>query len=150
MFNQRKPSQMNEKAENQANMLWGNIGSSIAERSAKFLEQKEAKQQLALKQKQAKEAANEELTFKPQINKAKRVGKQAVGGTAGLDKYMERVQKANKLKQEKKDLEQKVFGTGKNWTPQITQPNAPKLTVKKTQDENELNEDLSNAARKGW
>jgi hypothetical protein len=30
---------------------------------------------------------------------------------------MERVQKAKKLKQEKKELEQKVFGTGKNWTP---------------------------------
>lgn len=48
-----------------------------------------------------------------------------------MKKYMERVQKANKLKQDKKELEEKVFGTGKNWTPQITQPTAPKLTVKK-------------------
>ena len=48
--------------------------------------------------KQQKEMQVEELTFKPQINKSKRVGKQTVGGTAGLDKYLERVQKANKLK----------------------------------------------------
>ena len=44
---------------------------------------------------------------------------------------MEKIQKANKLKAEKKEIEDKVFGTGKKWTPGITQPNAPKLTVKK-------------------
>ena len=37
-----------------------------------------------------------------------------------MKKYMERVQKANKLKQDKKEMEDKVFGTGKNWTPSIT------------------------------
>jgi hypothetical protein len=30
---------------------------------------------------------------------------------------MEKVEKANKLKQNKKELEEKVFGFGKNWTP---------------------------------
>ena len=44
---------------------------------------------------------------------------------------MEKVEKANKLKQSKKEMEEKVFGFGKNWTPQITQPNAPKLTTKR-------------------
>ena len=79
------------------------------------------------------EQQNQELTFKPQINKPKARGnRNAVtnvsgnggaltpGQTAGMKKYMERVQKANKLKQEKKDMEEKVFGTGKNWTPSIT------------------------------
>ena len=49
-----------------------------------------------------------------------------------MQKYMERIQKGIKLKQEKIEIEQKVFNTGKNWTPQITQPNAPKLTAKRT------------------
>ena len=44
---------------------------------------------------------------------------------------MEKVQKANKLKQEKKDYEDKVFMNGKNWTPTITQTAPPKLTVRK-------------------
>lgn len=85
-----------------------------------------------------KEQQNENLTFKPQINKPKSralrnnaIGPQSSGGqgsvsgmtqnqTAGMKKYMERVQKANKLKQDKKEMEDKVFGTGKNWTPTIT------------------------------
>jgi len=87
---------------------------------------------------------NEELTFKPQINKPKGRGNRNIthisgnnaaltpGQSAGMKKYMERVQKANKLKQDKKDLEEKVFGTGKNWTPSITQPSAPKLNTKKS------------------
>ena len=29
-------------------------------------------------------------------------------------------------------MEDKVFGTGKNWTPTITQATAPKLTIKKS------------------
>lgn len=52
-----------------------------------------------------------------------------------MQKYMEKVQKAQKLKQEKAEIEQKVFGTGRNWTPQITQPNAPNLTVSKRIEE---------------
>ena len=77
------------------------------------------------------------MTFKPQINKPKTrgsrqnaIGPQSSGGqggvagtqiqNAGMKKYMERVQKANKLKQDKKEMEDKVFGTGKNWTPTIT------------------------------
>jgi hypothetical protein len=101
-----------------------------------------------LQQKELLEQQNEELTFKPQINKPKtRAARNAAGNAsapngastpgqrAGMKKYMERVQKANKLKQEKKEMEDKVFGTGKNWTPSITQPTAPKLTVKKPQPE---------------
>ena len=44
---------------------------------------------------------------------------------------MERVQKAQKLKAEKKQIEDKVFGTGKNWTPSVTKPQAPTLTTRK-------------------
>mmetsp|Transcript_29531 Transcript_29531/g.44941 ORF Transcript_29531/g.44941 Transcript_29531/m.44941 type:complete len:115 (-) Transcript_29531:301-645(-) len=83
------------------------------------------------------EMNNEELTFKPNLSKTKHRLAGSRGSTstqpnaAGLQKYLERVQKANKLKEEKKQIEDKVFGTGKNWTPQITQPSAPKLTVKK-------------------
>lgn len=52
---------------------------------------------------------------------------------AGMQKYMERVQKAKKLKEEKAQLEDKAFNKGKNWTPSVTQPNAPKLTAKRNQ-----------------
>lgn len=52
---------------------------------------------------------------------------------AGMQKYMERVQKAKKLKEEKAQLEDKVFNKGKNWTPSVTQPNAPKITAKRNQ-----------------
>jgi len=44
---------------------------------------------------------------------------------------MERIEKAKALKQEKKTKEDKVFSKGKNWTPSVTTPNAPKLTSKK-------------------
>jgi len=49
-----------------------------------------------------------------------------------MRKYLERVERANKLKQEKRQLEEKVFNTGKNWTPALTQPSAPKITAKRT------------------
>ena len=48
-----------------------------------------------------------------------------------MDKYMEKINKAKKLKEEKAELEKKVFGTGRNWTNKVTEPNAPNLTVKK-------------------
>jgi len=38
----------------------------------------------------------------------------------GMQKYMERVQKAKKLKEEKERLEDKAFKKGKNWTPSVT------------------------------
>ena len=55
-----------------------------------------------------------------------------------MDKYMEKIQKAKKLKEEKANMEKKVFGTGRNWTNKVTEPNAPKLTAKKNSyfDEN--------------
>lgn len=97
---------------------------------------------------------DENLTFKPQLhNKTPATrNKQSSVPTSnvGMQKYMERVQKANKMKQEKKDLEAKVFGTGKNWTPQVTQPAPPKLTVKKNNYmsgmmyDNQLTEDALN------
>ena len=51
----------------------------------------------------------------------------------GMQKYMERVQKAKKLKEEKEKAEEKAFKKGKNWTPSVTQPTAPKLTAKRNQ-----------------
>jgi hypothetical protein len=55
-----------------------------------------------------------------------------------MDKYMERINKAKKMKEEKAELEKKVFGTGRNWTNKITEPNAPRITTKKNSyiDEN--------------
>lgn len=52
---------------------------------------------------------------------------------AGMQKYMERVNKAKKLKEEKQQLEEKAFNKGKNWTPSVTQPTAPKITAKRNQ-----------------
>lgn len=65
-----------------------------------------------------KELSDDNLTFKPNINKPKQ---RMTGATApnsrGMAKYMEKVERANKLKQEKKQLENKVFGNGSTWTP---------------------------------
>ena len=56
-------------------------------------------------QKQMKEMANENLTFKPVINKPRTRAHPEFQGnhnpamnSVGMQKYMERVQKANKLK----------------------------------------------------
>ena len=35
------------------------------------------------------------------------------------------------MKAEKKQIEDKVFNTGKNWTPSVTKPQAPSLTTRK-------------------
>ena len=96
-------------------------------------------------QKEIKERENEDLTFKPQINRTKPVrGSNQNLKNAGMDKYMERINKAKKLKNDKAELEQKVFGTGRNWTNKVTEPNAPKLTSKKDrcEDGNFENGDL--------
>ena len=77
-----------------------------------------------------KEAQDENLTFKPVINR-KKIGTAVQPSTVGMQKYMERIEKAKKLKQEKQQIEDKVFAKGKKWTPTVTQPNAPKLTAKK-------------------
>jgi len=47
---------------------------------------------------------------------------------------MERVQKAQRLKQEKKMREDKVFSSGANWKPEATKPQAPSLTISKRQN----------------
>ena len=80
-----------------------------------------------------KELDDQNLTFKPNLNKPKTRAQMAPNTQAdrGMQKYLQRVDYANKLKKEKKDLEDKVFAKGKNWTPQVTTPNAPKLTAKK-------------------
>lgn len=108
-----------------------NVPGSIVERSLKWQEQKEKKTKAMIVQKELKEQNNEDLTFKPQINRAK--PRQAPGpvNNKGMDKYMEKINKAKKLKEEKAELEKKVFGTGRNWTNKVTEPNAPNLTVKK-------------------
>lgn len=54
------------------------VGESIAERSQKWQANKEKKQQEAQRIKEQKEMANQELTFKPHINRPKR----AAGGNA--------------------------------------------------------------------
>jgi hypothetical protein len=94
-------------------------GPSIAERSQKWQQNKEKKQLNAMKQKQMKELSDDNLTFKPNINKPKpRIGAGATApNSRGMAKYMEKVERANKMKQDKKTLEEKVFGNGKNWTP---------------------------------
>ena len=81
---------------------------------------------------------DENLTFKPQINRKgpgiTRQGQASVQPSmAGMQKYMERVNKAKKLKEEKQQLEEKAFNKGKNWTPSVTQPSAPKITAKRNQ-----------------
>ena len=48
--------------------------------------------------------------------------------SAGMQKYMERIQKVKALKDEKAQREEKAFGKGRNWKPNVTQPTAPKLT----------------------
>lgn len=68
-----------------------------------------------LVQKELKEQNNEELTFKPKINRMKPKQEEQINNK-GMDKYMERINKAKKLKEEKAELEKKVFGTGRNWT----------------------------------
>jgi len=48
-----------------------------------------------------REVEDENLTFKPQINRKKRDNNNVQPSTVGMQKYMERVEKAKKLKQEK-------------------------------------------------
>ena len=67
-----------------------------------------------------KEEDDQNLTFKPNINKPRTRATLQTNQPQvdkGMQKYMKRVQYANKLKKEKKDLEDKVFNKGKNWTP---------------------------------
>ena len=80
---------------------------------------------------------DENLTFKPQINRKgpgfirQSQSNNVQPSMVGMQKYMERVQKAKALKEEKAQLEEKAFKKGKNWTPSVTQPTAPKLTAKR-------------------
>ena len=90
-----------------------------------------------------KELSDDNLTFKPNITKPLKTRPGALApNTRGLDKYMEKIERANKLKQDKKELEDKVFGNGKNWTPQVTQGVAPKLTATKKNNLANPNDDL--------
>ena len=67
---------------------------------------------MAVRQKEQKEISNENLTFKPNINRPKRPQAASNLNNAGMQKYLEKIEKAKKLKQEKLDLEHKVFKTG--------------------------------------
>ena len=98
-----------------------------------------------MRQKQMKELSDDNLTFKPNITKPvkTRMGTGIAPNNRGMAKYMEKVERANKLKQDKKELEEKVFGNGKNWTPQVTQGVAPKLTVAKKNNFIIQNEDMT-------
>ena len=71
---------------------------SIADRSKKWQEEKQKKQERLKEQKQMQEMANENLTFKPVINKPRTRADPAYQGnqttamnTVGMQKYMERV-----------------------------------------------------------
>ena len=57
-----------------------------------------------------KELSDDNLTFKPNINKpSKRVGNSNTApNSRGMAKYMEKIERANKLKQDKKELEDKI------------------------------------------
>ena len=59
---------------------------------------------------------DENLTFKPQLHKntpsTRKQSSNIASNNNGMAKYLERVNKANKMKQEKKELEAKVFKTG--------------------------------------
>ena len=92
-----------------------------------------------------KELSDDNLTFKPNITKPikTRGVAEITPNNRGMAKYMEKIERANKLKQDKKELEDKVFGNGKNWTPQVTQGVAPKLTLGKKNNFILPNDDLT-------
>ena len=70
-----------------------------------------------------KKKKNENLTFKPKINKtSKQMNRQPDNQPKGMDKYLARVNASKALKEEIELKKAKVFTSGKNWTRDNTEP----------------------------
>ena len=49
----------------------------------------------------------------------------------GVTKHLEKIERANKMKQDKKEDQDRAFASGSNWSPSLTRGKAPKLTPNK-------------------
>lgn len=56
----------------------------------------------------------------------------------GLDRYLQRMDKAKDIKEQKAKLEDHLYNRDKKWTPKLTQPMEPKLTAFLNKDRKEV------------
>ncbi len=56
----------------------------------------------------------------------------------GLDRYLERMDKAKSLKEEKQKLEESLFAREKKWKPHLTTPMEPRLTAFLSKNERDV------------
>ncbi|CDW76930.1 UNKNOWN [Stylonychia lemnae] len=120
---------------------------SVVERTKLWAEYKEKKIKDAKDQKDKQDKDSTDCTFKPQINNYQNKRRTARGvnqddsmaANKGLDKYMQRMDKAREMKEEMQILEEKLFKKGQNWKPKLTTPVEPKLSsyIKKNEKESQ-------------